>query len=75
MTTTDFSVTGMSCEHCVSAVSSELGSLPGVIAVDIDLATGAVAVTSDAELEHVDVVAAVVEAGYIVTGPGKVTGP
>jgi copper chaperone len=37
MTTTTYKVTGMSCEHCVNAVTSELGSLGGVSAVTVDL--------------------------------------
>ena len=36
-----FTVTGMTCEHCVHAVTAEFSSLPGVTAVAVDLATGA----------------------------------
>ena len=35
-TTSRWRVVGMSCEHCVAAVSEELGSLPGVTSVDVD---------------------------------------
>jgi copper chaperone len=62
--TQTFTVTGMTCGHCVSAVSAEIGRLPGVRAVDVDLASGAVTVSSDAELPIEDVRAAVDEAGY-----------
>ena len=37
MTTTSYKVTGMSCEHCVNAVTSELRGLDGVSAVTVDL--------------------------------------
>jgi copper chaperone len=63
-TTTTYRVTGMSCEHCVHAVSGEIAKLPGVVAVDVDLETGAVAVTSDAPLVEAEVAGAIQEAGY-----------
>jgi copper ion binding protein len=63
-----YAVTGMTCGHCVSAVSSELGRLPGVRAVEVDLATGAVTVDSDAPLPVDAVRAAVDEAGYALAG-------
>ncbi len=59
-----YTVLGMTCEHCVRAVSTEVGALPGVRAVDVDLATGSVTVTSDTELDREAVRAAVDEAGY-----------
>jgi copper chaperone len=66
MTTTTYRVTGMTCGHCVSAVSSELSGISGVRDVQVDLGTGAVTVISDAPLP-VDVVrAAVDEAGYVL---------
>lgn len=64
MTSTTYRVEGMSCEHCVRAVSSEVGGLAGVTAVEVDLATGEVAVTSEAPLDEAAVRAAVDEAGY-----------
>jgi copper chaperone len=39
-----YSVSGMSCEHCVAAVSTKVGELPGVSGVDVDLASGVVVV-------------------------------
>ena len=63
-TTTTYKVEGMSCEHCVRAVSAEVGGLDGVSAVDVDLATGEVAVTSESPLDEAQVQAAVDEAGY-----------
>jgi copper chaperone CopZ len=68
MSTATYTVTGMTCAHCVSAVTGELSALPGVTDVRIDLASGAVAVTSDAPLALRDVRAAVDEAGYELAG-------
>jgi copper ion binding protein len=56
----------MTCAHCVNAVSEELGRLDGVSDVRVDLATGAVTVTSDGPLDAEAVRAAVDEAGYAV---------
>jgi copper ion binding protein len=64
MTETSYTVTGMTCGHCVSSVTEEVSALPGVRAVDVDLASGRVTVTSDAPLAEDDVRAAVTEAGY-----------
>ena len=61
---TVYSVKGMTCGHCVSAVSAEIGKLDGVKGVTVDLATGAVTVTSAGPLEPAAVAAAVEEAGY-----------
>ncbi|MFN2517474.1 MAG: heavy-metal-associated domain-containing protein [Jatrophihabitantaceae bacterium] len=47
MVDTTYPVIGMTCGHCVSAVSSEVGQVAGVRAVDVDLATGRVTVTGD----------------------------
>ena len=62
--TNTYTVTGMTCSHCVNAVTGELTSLPGVENVQIDLPSGAVTVTSTAPLAEDDVRAAVDEAGY-----------
>jgi copper ion binding protein len=64
MTTTTYTVSGMTCGHCVSAVSSEVGRLAGVTGVQVDLATGAVTVTTEVPLDEAAVSAAVDEAGY-----------
>jgi copper chaperone CopZ len=62
--TATYTVTGMTCAHCVRAVTSELSELSGVADVQVDLTSGAVTVTSAAPLP-IDVVrAAVDEAGY-----------
>jgi copper chaperone len=69
MTTSTYSVTGMTCEHCVGAVRAEIGRLPGVREVSVELASGLVSVHSDAPLEPAAVAAAVDEAGYELADP------
>jgi copper chaperone len=64
METKTYSVSGMTCAHCVGSVSSEVGQIPGVTDVKIDLASGAVTVTSDRALDEAEVRTAVDEAGY-----------
>jgi copper chaperone CopZ len=59
-----FTVTGMSCAHCVQAVTGELAALSGVTDVAVDLASGVATVRSDRELSHQELAAAVDEAGY-----------
>ena len=69
MTTRTYRVTGMTCEHCVQAVTEELTALDGVTAVTIELAAGgtsAVTVHSSAPLDPADVAEAVDEAGYVL---------
>jgi len=68
MTTSTYTVSGMTCGHCVNAVSGEIGALPGVTSVDVDLATGLVTVTSEQPLDAAAVRAAVDEAGYALAG-------
>jgi copper ion binding protein len=64
MVTTRYAVKGMTCGHCVSAVSAEVGRIDGVTAVDVDLATGTVTVSSETALDETAVREAVDEAGY-----------
>jgi copper chaperone CopZ len=68
MSTTSYTVVGMTCGHCVSAVTEEVSQVPGVTAVDVDLASGGLTVTSDTSVEESAVRAAVEEAGYAVAG-------
>ena len=61
MSTQTFPVTGMTCGHCVSAVSSEIQDIPGVTDVTVDLAAGGtstVTVTSDTPVSETDVATA-----------------
>jgi copper chaperone CopZ len=67
-TTTTYTVTGMTCGHCVQAVTEEITALAGVSGVQVSLADGQVTVTSEAPLERADVAAAVDEAGYALAG-------
>lgn len=60
-----YSVTGMTCQHCVNSVSTEVGEVPGVQAVKVDLAAGLVTVTGDGFSEE-QIRVAVDEAGYAV---------
>jgi copper ion binding protein len=65
-TTKTYTVTGMTCSHCVNAVSAEVGRIPDVTAVVVDLSTGAVTVTSEQPVDDDAFAAAVDEAGYEV---------
>ena len=67
-TTTTFTVTGMTCGHCVAAVTDEVSKIDNVTGVDIDLPTGAVTVSSDGPVDSQAFAAAVDEAGYEVGG-------
>ncbi len=73
MITSTYTVVGMTCGHCVNAVSSEMTKLAGVTHVEVDLARGAVTVTSTDPLPPGDVVAAVDEAGFELGGNGAGT--
>jgi copper chaperone len=59
-----FAVVGMTCDHCVRAVTDELGKLDGVSHVEVDLASGTATVQSAGPLDPADVAAAIDEAGY-----------
>jgi copper chaperone CopZ len=63
-----YQVNGMTCAHCVAAVTQELTRLPGVREVRIDLPTGTVTVASDGQLPIDEVRQAVDEAGYELVG-------
>ncbi|MFE3075625.1 heavy-metal-associated domain-containing protein [Nocardia tengchongensis] len=66
MATSTYTVTGMTCGHCVGSVQKEIGKIDGVTGVDVDLASGRVQIESAAPLTDADVIAAVDEAGYEV---------
>ena len=73
MTSATYQVTGMTCEHCVRAVTGELRGLDGVREVTVELVregSSAVTVTSEAPLPVGAVAAALDEAGdYRLAGP------
>ena len=64
MTTSTFTVTGMTCDHCVRAVHDEVAAIEGVTDVEVDLASGRVTVASTEAVDPAAVAAAVDEAGY-----------
>ena len=67
--TNTYRVTGMTCGHCVGAVTQELSALAGVEGVDIALVAGGtstVTVTSSGQVSDEAVAAAIDEAGYAV---------
>lgn len=69
--TSAFTVTGMTCDHCVASVREEIGDVSGVSDVDVDLASGRVVVTADGPIDEGAVAAAVEEAGYRLEGSGS----
>jgi copper chaperone CopZ len=62
--TAEYTVKGMTCDHCVRAVTTEVTKLPAVTGVEIDLGSGHLSVTSDGAVDQNEVRAAVEEAGY-----------
>jgi copper chaperone len=68
VSTASYTVVGMTCGHCVNAVTEEVGAVPGVTAVDVDLASGGLTVTSTEPVDDDAVRAAVEEAGYQIAG-------
>jgi copper chaperone len=67
-TTATYTVTGMTCGHCVGSVEEEVSSVPGVTGVEVDLATGLLTVTGDEPIDDSAITAAVSEAGYQLAG-------
>jgi copper chaperone len=67
MGTRTYTVDGMTCGHCVAAITGEVTKLAGVGTVDVDLAGKTVAVTGD-QLDDSAIRAAIDEAGYAVVG-------
>lgn len=63
-TTATYTVTGMTCGHCVAAVTEEVGGIAGVSDVSVELESGAVTVTSESPLDRGAVASAVEEAGF-----------
>lgn len=64
MTTQTFTVTGMTCQHCVASVTEELSELQGVTDVQVQLETGRVEVSSESGLSRDAAATAIGEAGY-----------
>ena len=64
VTTNNYTVTGMTCDHCVGAVRNEVSAIPGVTDVTVELSTGQVTITSEDPIDVETIRASVDEAGY-----------
>ncbi|GGF18210.1 heavy-metal-associated domain-containing protein [Williamsia phyllosphaerae] len=69
MSTATYTVTGMTCAHCVASVTEEVSEIAGVDGVEVDLDSGALTVTSSDPIDPAAVAAAVAEAGYDLVAP------
>ena len=66
--TRSISVTGMSCDHCARAVQAEVGKLPGIADVDVDVTAGRVRITAEPLPDDAALREAIEEAGYEFAG-------
>ncbi len=66
MTSTDYTVRGMTCDHCAGSVTAEVTKIPGVKDVKVDVSAGRLTVQADQAISDEAVVEAVEEAGYEV---------
>lgn len=64
MPTSEYRVTGMSCDHCEAAVRAEVSRIQGVDSVEVSARTGRLVVTSSLPIDGNAVLGAVDEAGY-----------
>ena len=69
MSTTVWTVQGMTCSHCVAAVTEEVSAIPGVTGVEVDLGSGRVTVVADTDPTSDTLAAAIDEAGYLLVAP------
>ncbi|MFD7321985.1 cation transporter [Streptomyces sp. NPDC059875] len=67
-TATVYAVSGMTCGHCKTAITTSVAALDGVISVDVDVAGGLVTVTTGGAPDDAAIAAAVDDAGYELTG-------
>jgi copper chaperone CopZ len=68
VSTRSIAVTGMTCDHCASAVRAEISKLPGVTGVDVDVAAGTVRVSGEPLPGDAPLREAIEEAGYEFVG-------
>ena len=68
METRSIVVTGMSCDHCANAVRAEIGKLPGVAEIEVDVLAGQVRITAEPVPGDTPLRQAVEEAGYEYVG-------
>lgn len=66
--TANYTVTGMTCSHCVKSVAEEVGEIAGVTDARVELDSGRLTVTSGVPVDAASVKAAVEEAGYTLAG-------
>lgn len=59
-------IKGMSCQHCVMAVTKALGSLDGIKNVNVDLKSGVATYDEVNSIDPVEVAAAIKKAGFEV---------
>lgn len=67
MSSQTYTVTGMTCGHCVSSVTEEVTAIPGVSDVQVDLESGRLTVSAAEPVDEAQVRAAVEEAGYALS--------
>ncbi|MFB7517695.1 cation transporter [Streptomyces sp. NPDC056144] len=67
-TTTAYAVSGMTCGHCKTAITTSVSALAGVISVDVDVTAGLVTVTTGGAPDDAAIAAAIDDAGYELTG-------
>jgi len=67
MATSEYRVTGMTCEHCELSIREEVSEVAGVEDIQVSAQTGRLAVSGPGEIDDAAVLAAVVEAGYRAT--------
>ncbi|OZM70680.1 copper resistance protein CopZ [Amycolatopsis antarctica] len=67
MSTSVYTVGGMTCSGCMTKVTAAVSGVAGVADVDVDIATGEVTVSTDATMDGQQVRAAISEAGYEIT--------
>lgn len=65
--TSQYVVSGMTCQHCVNSVTEEVSAVPGVTDVSVDLDSGLLVVVSETGVDYDSIEAAVDEAGYALT--------
>lgn len=65
---TVYDVAGMTCGHCKTTLTREIGALTGVLSVEVDLEAGQVTVTTAAEPDDALLAKVIDEAGYELTG-------
>jgi copper ion binding protein len=66
MTSSTYTVRGMTCDHCVGSVTAEVTKIPGVTDIAVDVKAGRLTILSDEPVPASAVEEAVEEAGYAV---------